>query len=78
VTFNIRVEPLAGNRWRASVVGLTGAVAYGDSPEAALQDAEDLAATLVTSRADPTGDEVDLRLLLPEVLRAAGRGRSSY
>jgi len=69
VTFNIRVEPLAGDRWRARIDGLPGAVGYGDSPEAALQDAEDLAAAFVTSRAQPTGDEVDLRVLLQALLR---------
>jgi len=63
VTFNIRVEPLAGNRWRASIVGLPGAVGYGDSPEAALLVSEELAASFVT--------DIDLRVLIDDVLLSA-------
>lgn len=63
MTFTIRVEPLAGNRWRASIVGLPGAVGYGASPEAALQVSEELAASFVT--------DVDLRVLINDVLLSA-------
>lgn len=63
MTFNIRVEPLSGTRWRASIVGLPGAVGYGNSPEAALLVSEELAASFVT--------DVDLRLLIDEVLLSA-------